>query len=61
MDYLFKVVHSVHENKDSSQTDRLMVLTIFISMIEYESVNESELNNILESVQNWMKMEHEIV
>ena len=61
MEYLFKVVNSVHESKESTQTDRLMVLTIFISLIEYEAVNENELSEITSSVQKWMQMEHEIV
>ena len=41
MEYLFRMVKSVHENESnkSSQTDRLIVLTIFITMIEHEAVN----------------------
>lgn len=42
MDYLFKVVKVVHEsqNRQSSQTERLIVLTIYISLIEYRRVDE---------------------
>ncbi len=63
MDYLFKVVKVIHENQSntSSQTDRLIVLTIFITLIEYQRVDERELADILETVSSWMQMEHEAV
>jgi hypothetical protein len=63
MDYLFKVVKVIHENQNntSSQTDRLIVLTIFITLIEYQRVDERELVDILETVSSWMQMEHEAV
>ena len=40
MEYIFRMVKTIHENPKASQTERLIVLTLFISLIEYEAVNE---------------------
>jgi hypothetical protein len=42
MDYILRVVKTVHENhsQNVSQTDRSIILTVYITLIEYNVVNE---------------------
>lgn len=41
MDYILKLAIYVHENQSekASQTDRLIILTLYITLIEYRVVN----------------------
>ena len=39
LSYIFKIVKEVHESQGQSQTNRLIVLTLYISLIEYEAVS----------------------
>ena len=58
-----RIVQFIHENQNgkSSQTDRLIVLTIYVSLIEYQVLNEGELQRVIAKVLNWMQMEQEAV
>lgn len=61
MDYLFKVVKFVHENQNgkSSQTDRLIVLTLYITLLEHRVLSEHEVAELIDTVLRWMQMEQE--
>lgn len=61
LDLLLNTVKYIHENQEKkdqlSQSDRAIILTIYISLIEWQAVNESELKEILQNVGSWLNME----
>ena len=59
MEYIFKIVKFVHENASnkSSQTDRLIVLTIYISLIEYRVLDDRQVSELVNTVLQWLQME----
>lgn len=63
MDYIFKVVKFVHENQNGkcSQTDRLIILTLYITLLEYRVLNEHEVAELIDTVLRWMQMEQEAI
>ena len=63
MDCLFKVVKAVHENQHgrSSQTDRLIILTLYITLLEHRVLGEQEVAELVDTVLRWLQMEQEAV
>jgi hypothetical protein len=63
MENIFRIVKFVHENESqkSSQTDRLIVLTLYITLIEYRVVDERQLAEMMGQVLGWLQMEHDAV
>jgi hypothetical protein len=61
LEYLFKIVRVVHENEsgEATQTDRLIVLTLFITLVEHRLLSNEELAEVTSTVQRWMHMEEE--
>lgn len=61
LDLLLNAVKYIHENQGQkqnlSQSDRAIILTIYISLIEWQAVNDSELKSILQNVGTWLNME----
>lgn len=60
---LFRIVQQVHENEGGrhSQTDRLIVLTIYVTLVEYQVLEEKELSRVVSQILGWMQMEQEAV
>lgn len=61
MDCLFRAVRFVHENQSGrcSQTDRLIVLTLYITLLEHRVLSEHEVAELVDTVLRWMQMEQE--
>jgi hypothetical protein len=60
---LFRIVQQVHENEGGkhSQTDRLIVLTLYVTLVEYRVLEEKELSRLISQILGWMQMEQEAV
>jgi hypothetical protein len=44
-------------DKKHSQTDRLIILTIYTTFVEYKLISEAELTLLLNDLLQWMQME----
>jgi len=61
MDYILRIVKYVHENhsKKETQSNRLIILTLYVTLIEQKNISERELGEIISNVWSWMNMEEE--
>jgi hypothetical protein len=61
LEYIFRLVEFVHENRSGkcSETDRLVVLTLYLTFVEHQLLGKEELAQLVEQVGRWMNMEQQ--